>query len=77
MHDTDMNRLFERLWRGEAAMEEWSAAVTGGSAQAVCDDMIVVSTHYVVGNVTAIRTGAPTRSMTIGSASISAACAWN
>ncbi|WP_163981128.1 MBL fold metallo-hydrolase, partial [Raoultella ornithinolytica] len=38
--------------------EEWSAAVAGGSAQAVCDDMIVVSTHYVVGNVTAIRTGA-------------------
>lgn len=58
MHKADVNRLFERLWHGEAAMEEWSAAVAGGSAHAVHDDMIVVSTHYVVGNVTAIRTGA-------------------
>lgn len=58
MRDPDMNHLLERLWRGEAAMEEWSAAIAGGSAHTVSDDMIVVSTHYVVGNVTAIRTDA-------------------
>ncbi|SED62603.1 Metallo-beta-lactamase superfamily protein [Rhizobiales bacterium GAS191] len=57
MSETDIDRLFERLWSGEAAMEEWSAAIAGGSANAISDDMIVVSTSYLFGNVTAIRTG--------------------
>ena len=57
MSETDTERLFERLWNGEAAMEEWSAAVAGGSANELSDDMIVVSTSYLFGNVTAIRTG--------------------
>jgi len=57
MSETDTGRLFERLWCGEAAIEEWSAAVAGGSANEISDDMIVVSTSYLFGNVTAIRTG--------------------
>src|SRR6266478_8254570 len=57
MSETDTDRLFERLWSGEAAMEEWSAAVAGGSANEISDDTIVVSTSYLFGNVTAIRTG--------------------
>jgi alkyl sulfatase BDS1-like metallo-beta-lactamase superfamily hydrolase len=57
MSETYTDRLFERLWSGEAAMEEWSAAVAGGSANEISDDMIVVSTSYLFGNVTAIRTG--------------------
>src|SRR5713101_4707566 len=57
MSETDTGRLFERLWSGDAAMEEWSAAVAGGSANEISDDMIVVSTSYLFGNVTAIRTG--------------------
>lgn len=57
MSETDSDRLFERLWSGEAAIGEWSAAVAGGSANEISDDMIVVSTGYLFGNVTAIRTG--------------------
>jgi hypothetical protein len=56
MTDTDINHLIERLWTGEAAMEEWTAAVAGGAINAISDDMIVVSTSYLFGNVTAIRT---------------------
>jgi alkyl sulfatase BDS1-like metallo-beta-lactamase superfamily hydrolase len=56
MSNTDVNHLVERLWSGEAAMGEWSAAVAGGSINAISDDMIVVSTSYLFGNVSAIRT---------------------
>ncbi len=57
MNQTEIARLFERLWTGEAGMEDWSAAVAGGSVNAIADDMITVSTSYLFGNVTAIRTG--------------------
>lgn len=56
MTGTDINHLVERLWTGESAMEEWTAAVAGGAINAISDDMIVVSTSYLFGNVTAIRT---------------------
>jgi glyoxylase-like metal-dependent hydrolase (beta-lactamase superfamily II) len=56
MSSSDLDHVFERLWRGDAAMEEWSAAVAGGSVNAIADDIIVVSTSYLFGNVTAIRT---------------------
>ena len=48
--------LFERLWNGEAAMEEWTAAVAGGAAKAITDDVIAIHTGYLFGNATAIRT---------------------
>ncbi|WP_158932546.1 MBL fold metallo-hydrolase, partial [Acidisphaera sp. S103] len=56
MTDTSIDHLVERLWTGEAAMEEWTAAVAGGAINTISDDMIVVSTSYLFGNVTAIRT---------------------
>ncbi len=52
----DVEALFERLWSGEAAMEAWTAAVSGGVANPVTDDVIAVSTSYLFGNVTAVRT---------------------
>lgn len=48
--------LFERLWNGEAAMEEWTAAVTHGAVTQVTDNIITVHTTYFCGSVTAIRT---------------------
>ena len=54
----EQDRLFERLWNGSAAMEEWTAAVSGGSARPVADNIIAVHTGYLFGNVTAIRTDA-------------------
>lgn len=48
--------LFERLWRGDATMEEWTASVAGGSIKQLDDDVIAVHTSYLFGNVTAIRT---------------------
>jgi glyoxylase-like metal-dependent hydrolase (beta-lactamase superfamily II) len=53
---TETDDLFERLWTGDAPMEEWSAAVVGGTIRPVSDDIIVISTSYLFGNVTAIRT---------------------
>jgi metal-dependent hydrolase (beta-lactamase superfamily II) len=50
------DQLFERLWCNEAAMEEWSAAVSGGSAMEIADDAIAIHTGYLFGNATAIRT---------------------
>ncbi|MDE2574121.1 MAG: MBL fold metallo-hydrolase [Rhodospirillales bacterium] len=52
------DQLFERLWSGEAAMEEWSAAVAGGFARSIGDDVIAIHTGYLFGNATAIRTAA-------------------
>jgi alkyl sulfatase BDS1-like metallo-beta-lactamase superfamily hydrolase len=37
-------------------MEEWTAAVSGGSAMPVTDTVTVIHTSYLFGNVTAIRT---------------------
>ncbi|MDB5534948.1 MAG: hypothetical protein JWO28_3263, partial [Hyphomicrobiales bacterium] len=53
---TDFGALFERLWNGTAPMEDWSAAVAGGSIAAITEDIITVSTSYLFGNVTALRT---------------------
>jgi alkyl sulfatase BDS1-like metallo-beta-lactamase superfamily hydrolase len=50
------DQLFERLWNSEAAMEEWSAAVAGGSARQIADGSISIHTGYLFGNATAIRT---------------------
>lgn len=50
------DQLFERLWNGEAAMEEWTATVSGGAAKAITDDVIAIHTGYLFGNATAIRT---------------------
>lgn len=54
----EQDRLFERLWDGTAAMEEWTAAVSGGSARPVADNIIAIHTGYLFGNATAIRTAA-------------------
>ncbi|MGO4173825.1 alkyl sulfatase dimerization domain-containing protein [Bosea sp. TAF32] len=48
--------LFERLWDGSAAMEEWTAAVSHGAITQVDDNIITVHTTYFCGSVTAIRT---------------------
>lgn len=53
---TDMAGLVDRLWQGEAAMEEWSAAVAGGVIREIADGVMAVSTGYLFGNVTVIRT---------------------
>lgn len=53
-----MDELFERLWQGGAKMEEWTASVAGGVSRQVDEDVIAVSTGYLFGNVTAIRTTA-------------------
>src|SRR5580658_709134 len=52
----EQDRLFERLWNGEAAMDEWTATVSGGAAKAITDDIIAIHTSYFFGNATAIRT---------------------
>ena len=52
----EQEQLFERLWNGEAAMEEWSATVSGGAAKPITDDVIAIHTGYLFGNATAIRT---------------------
>jgi alkyl sulfatase BDS1-like metallo-beta-lactamase superfamily hydrolase len=48
--------LFERLWAGTAAMEEWTASVAGGAATPLAEDAIAIHTGYLFGNATAIRT---------------------
>ena len=53
----EQDPLFERLWNGEAAMEEWTANVAGGAAKPIADDIIAIHTGYFFGNTTAIRTG--------------------
>jgi alkyl sulfatase BDS1-like metallo-beta-lactamase superfamily hydrolase len=52
----DLDALFERLWSGSASLEEWTAAVAGGLANQVDDDVAAISTGYLFGNVTAVRT---------------------
>lgn len=49
-------QLFERLWLGQADMAEWTASVSGGVGRQIGDDVLAVSTGYLFGNVTAIRT---------------------
>jgi alkyl sulfatase BDS1-like metallo-beta-lactamase superfamily hydrolase len=48
--------LFERLWNGTAAMEEWTEAVSDGAITFVAENMITVRTTYFCGSVTVIRT---------------------
>ena len=52
----EQDQLFERLWNGEAAMEEWTATVSGGAAKPITDDIIAIHTGYLFGNATAFRT---------------------
>lgn len=54
----DHDALFERLWTGAASMEDWTDAVSGGSARPIADGIIAIHTGYLFGNVTAIRTDA-------------------
>ena len=56
MSATETDHLFERLWHGDAMMEEWTASVAGGSAKAIADDAIAIHTGYLFGNATALRT---------------------
>jgi hypothetical protein len=50
------DQLFERLWNGVAAMEEWTKRVAGGCAKPITDDAIAIHTGYLFGNATALRT---------------------
>lgn len=54
----DRDALFERLWNGSAAMEEWTEAVSQGAITEVAENIITVHTTYFCGSVTAIRTAA-------------------
>lgn len=54
----EQDPLFERLWTGDAAMEAWTAAVSGGSARPVTDSVIALHTGYLFGNASAVRTDA-------------------
>jgi alkyl sulfatase BDS1-like metallo-beta-lactamase superfamily hydrolase len=54
----EQDQLFERLWTGDAAMEEWTAAVSGGSAKPITDSVIAIHTGYLFGNTSAVRTDA-------------------
>lgn len=56
MSAVEQDQLFERLWNGDAAMEDWTATVSGGSAKPITDDAIAIHTGYLFGNTTAIRT---------------------
>jgi alkyl sulfatase BDS1-like metallo-beta-lactamase superfamily hydrolase len=53
----EQDPVFERLWRGEAAMEAWTATVSGGVAVPIADDAIAIHTGYLFGNASAFRTG--------------------
>src|SRR5262249_36933124 len=57
-HAMEHDTLFERLWCGAAALEEWTAAVSGGVARSVTDSVAALHTGYLFGNATAIRTDA-------------------
>jgi len=50
------NKLFERVWDGTAAMEEWTESVKGGATTSITDDIIAIHTTYFCGNTTVIRT---------------------
>jgi len=52
----EREELFERLWSGDAQMEEWTEAVTGGAVTPVAENIIAVHTTYFCGSVTVIRT---------------------
>lgn len=54
----NQEELFERLWTGTATLAEWTAAVSGGSAVPVTENLIAIHTGYLFGNATAIRTAA-------------------
>ena len=56
MRPVEHDQLFERLWNGEAAMEAWTATVSGGATKAITDNIIAIHTGYLFGNATAIRT---------------------
>jgi hypothetical protein len=43
----EQDRLFERLWTGDAAMEEWTAAVSGVSAKPITVSVIAIHTGYL------------------------------
>ncbi|WP_269930520.1 alkyl sulfatase dimerization domain-containing protein [Aminobacter sp. HY435] len=58
MDTRQIDAIVDRVWNGESPMEEWTAAVSGGSIKQVSSDVIVVSTGYLFGNVTVIRTEA-------------------
>ena len=52
---TGIRELVERVWRDEAPMEDWTASVVGGAGEEITDGVLVVSTGYLYGNVTALR----------------------
>lgn len=52
------DELFERLWAGTAAMEEWTQAVSHGAITEVAENIITVHTTYFCGSVSVIRTAA-------------------
>ncbi len=52
------DELFERLWNGTAAMEEWTEAVSAGAITAVAENIITVHMTYFSGSVSVIRTAA-------------------
>jgi alkyl sulfatase BDS1-like metallo-beta-lactamase superfamily hydrolase len=52
----DHEQIFERLWSGVAAMEEWTQAVSTTAATLITDNIIAVHSTYFCGSVTAIRT---------------------
>ena len=54
----EQDRLFERLWSGDAPMEEWTHAVSNTAITAVADNIATVHSTYFCGSVTAIRTSA-------------------
>jgi alkyl sulfatase BDS1-like metallo-beta-lactamase superfamily hydrolase len=54
----EQDQLFERLWSGAAAMEEWTQAVSHGAVTTVADNVATVHSTYFCGSVTAIRTSA-------------------
>jgi len=52
------DQIFEQLWNGTVAMEEWTEAVSGGAVTVVADNIVSVHSTYFCGSVTAIRTAA-------------------
>ena len=50
MSTAEADQLFERLWHGDAAMEEWAATVAGGSARPISDDAIAILEDVDVSN---------------------------
>lgn len=54
----EQDQLFERLWSGNAPIEEWTQAVSNGAITTVAENIISVHTTYFCGSVTVIRTTA-------------------